>query len=157
MKKFAIIFLLVISIFSVSKIDVRAEVFKSSKRFDDKKTEVQYLDGQQSYASCDGVFTPEAIELIKEVLGMIRIFAPCLVALLVALDFGSAVISNDNDGLSKATKKVVPRLIAAVLLLIVPTLIRIILSIDGLQSILVGDDPLCKTMMPATTDINNYI
>lgn len=155
MKKILLVILLIVSLFIISKIDVRAEVFKTNKRFEPT---VSYLDQKGDYASCNGLFSPDGLALIKEILGMVRIIAPILLIILVAVDFGTAVISNDNDALSKAGKKIVPRMIGVALLFFVPTIIRAILGIDGLQDILVGDDPLCHVMeSKETTNEYNYI
>ena len=67
-------------------------------------------------------------------------------------------MSSDNDALSKATKKIVPRLIAVALLFFIPTIIRAILSIDGIaDSITIPDDPLCHTMIAEKVDNNIVI
>ena len=118
----------------------------------DDKVEINYLEEKGDYASCDGIITQEGLDIIKEILNWIRIIAPVLLILFVAIDFGSAVISQDNNALSKAGKKVVPRLIATALLFFVPTIIRAILSIDGIESsITIPDDPLCNTMRDEIT------
>lgn len=95
-------------------------------------------------ASCNGLFTPEALELIKEVLGWFRILAPILLIIFVALDFGQAVLSQDKDVLSKAIGKVVKRAMAAILVFFVPTIIIAISNLPGANSVL-SSDPLCST------------
>ena len=35
--------------------------------------------------SCDGLFTPEALSLVRDILGWFRILAPCLLVVLVVL------------------------------------------------------------------------
>jgi len=155
MKKIVLFLLIVISIVCLSKINVSAEVIKSSKRFDPP---VSYLEDKGDFANCDGIFTQDALDLIKEVLGWVRIIAPILLIVLIAFDLGSAVVSGDNDSISKATKKVVPRIIGTALLFFVPTIIRAVLSIDGVRdSLTIPDDPLCKTMMADEQINNDYI
>ena len=113
----------------------------------DDSTNINYLEGQGDYANCDGVFTQEGLDIIKDILNWIRILAPVLLVLFVALDFATAVISQDNDALNKAGKKIVPRIIATALLFFIPTIVRAILSLDGIASaITIPDDPLCHTM-----------
>ena len=76
---------------------------------------------------------------------------------MVALDLSSAVMSQDNDAIAKASKKIVPRLIGTALLFFVPTIIRAILSIDGIrEAITIPDDPLCQTMISQTVNKENY-
>lgn len=139
MKKTVLIFTIFICLFFVgSKITAFAA---------NDSTQINYLDGKGNYANCDGMITQDGLEMIKEVLNWIRIIAPVLLLIFVAIDFGSAVISQDNDALQKASKKVVPRMIATGLLFFVPTIVRAILSLDGIaDSITIPDDPLCHTM-----------
>ena len=151
MKKVVTLIILLIGIISLSKINVNAETFKTTRRFDN--VTIDYLDDQSDSVDCSGLFTEDGLEMIKEILNYIRIIAPILVIILVALDLGSAVVSSDNDALSKATKKIVPRLIGVALLFFVPTIVRAILSIDGIaESITIPDDPLCRTMLTEKTD-----
>ena len=150
MKKIVMILLIVISLVFISKINVRAEVLNSTKRFDDPV--ISYTDDKDVSASCDGIFTEEGLELIREVLNWVRILAPILLILLIALDLGSAVMSGDNDALSKAVKKIAPRMIGTVLLFFVPTIIRAVLNVGGIrEAITIPDDPLCKSMIAKET------
>ena len=153
MKKVVTLLILLIGILSLSKIDVKAEVFKTNKKYDN--VVIDYLEDKSDSVNCDGIVTQEGLDMIKEILNWIRIIAPILVILLVAVDLGNAVISSDNDAISKATKKIVPRLIGVGLLFFVPTIVRAILSIDGIaESITIPDDPLCHTMI--TEKVDNY-
>lgn len=155
MKKLLIVLVLIISIFSISNLKVFAANNES-----DKNVEINYLDGQTESLNCDGLFTEDGLSLIKEILNWIRIITPILLVLLVAIDFSGAVMSQDNNALSKAAKKVVPRMIGAGLLFFVPTIVRAILSMDGIaDSITIPDDPLCHTMLGTEVkyDYNNLI
>lgn len=155
MKKVFIVFLLIIGLFSISKINVNAETIK---RYDDKKERIEYLEDKGEFASCDGIITEEGLEIIREILNWIRIIAPILLILLVAIDLGSAVLSSDNDSISKSVKKIVPRMIGTALLFFVPTLVRAILNVGGIRDALViPDDPLCHTMAAKETINYDYI
>jgi hypothetical protein len=141
MKKVLLLLVLLISFFFVN-VKVNALGFNATKKFDN--VEINYLEGQSDSASCDGIITQEGLDIIREVLGWIRILAPILLGLLIAVDLGNAVISSDNDALSKATKKIVPRIIGTVLLFFVPTIVRLVLGLDGVKdAIVIPDDPLC--------------
>lgn len=103
--------------------------------------------GGGSGASCGGFLTEDAVDIIREILGYFRILGPILLIVFVALDFGSAVIAQDNDAMKKASSKVVSRAIGVALLYFVPTIIRVILGLDGVrEAITISDDPLCNTM-----------
>ena len=153
MKKVIILFVLLIGLLSISSIKVNADSLKSHKRFDN--TIITYEE--EADVSCDGILTQDGYDMVREILGYIRIIAPVLAIILIALDLASAVFSQDNDSLNKATKKIIPRLIGVVLLFFVPTIIRAILGIDGIKdSIVISDDPLCGTMQSIPIDINDY-
>ena len=157
MKRITIVLLLIIGIFSVSLMTANADVIKVNKRFDDEKTRINYLEDKGDYANCDGIFTQEGLELIREVLNWIRIIAPILLILFIALDLGSAVMSSDNDAISKAVKRIAPRMIGTVLLFFVPTIIRAVLNIEGVRgAITIPDDPLCHAMVAKETQENYY-
>ena len=93
--------------------------------------------------TCDGIFTPEALELIRTLLNMIRILAPILLIVLIAVDFASAIMSQDRDMLAKASSKVVKRALAALGIIFTPTLI-IALSKISYVDLILGSDPLCS-------------
>lgn len=136
--------LLLVVLFSFLFVNIKVEALGINSRKSFSNVEINYLEGQSDSASCDGIITQEGLEIIQEVLGWIRIIAPILLGLLIAVDLGNAVISSDNDALSKATKKIVPRMIGTALLFFVPTIVRLILGLDGVRdAIVIPDDPLC--------------
>lgn len=88
-------------------------------------------------ANCDSIFTPEALELIRQFLGYFRILAPILLILLTSIDYANVVLSGDKDSVTKANGKVVKRVIATICLFFVPTFVNLslnIASINGLTS-----------------------
>lgn len=154
MKKTIVLILLAVFIF-IPVMNVKAQ----THRFDNT-VNIDYLEGQSDYANCDGLFTQDGLDMIKEILSWIRIIGPILVILLISLDLASAVMSQDNDALSKAQKKIIPRLIGTALLFFVPTIVRAILGLKGVNDTLViSDDPLCHTMItePAQNDYEYLI
>lgn len=148
-------FLLLMLICSIFFGYTKVNAFSINQKYDNTVT-IDYLDEKESSVSCDGLLTQEGLDMIKEILGWVRIIAPIILILLVALDLASAVMSQDNDLIGKAAKKIVPRLIGTALLFFVPTIVRAILDIDGVRdSIVIPDDPLCHTMASLHLD-NNY-
>ena len=144
MKKVLIYVFFAVSIFSFFVIKTNAKVIDVYQKFD---PEVTYLQGQGNYANCNGLFTSDAIDMIRDILGYFRIIAPILLIVFMALDFGQAVISQDNDALKKAESKVVSRAIATACLFFIPTIVRAILGLSGVrEAIEIPDDPLCHTM-----------
>lgn len=93
---------------------------------------------------CNGILTVEAMEFIEEIIGYIRIFVPILLIILGAVDFGSAVLSQDQDALKKSGSKFAKRCIAAVAIFFVPTIIKLLLGLPGIKdNIIIVDDPTC--------------
>lgn len=94
-------------------------------------------------ANCDSLFTPEALEIIKELLGYFRILAPIALIIFIAFDYATAVISQDKDALVKASSKLVNRGIAVLLLFFVPLIVTAILDLTPFSSS--GGDYLCNS------------
>ena len=69
------------------------------------------------------------IDFLKMILNWIRIIAPILVIVLTSIDFAGAMLKDDKDALTKATSRLVKRLIIAAALFFVPTIINFILDI----------------------------
>ena len=94
-------------------------------------------------ANCDSIFTPEALELIREVLGYFRILAPIALIILTAVDYGGAVLSGDKDLVAKANGKVVKRAIATLCVFFVPTFVNLALDLASLEGI--SSNYMCST------------
>ncbi len=102
---------------------------------------------------CGGFLTEDAVEIIKEILGYFRILAPAILLVMIGVDFAGAVIAQDDSALKKAGSKVVARVIGMALLFFVPTIVRFILGLPGVQeAIIISDDPLCNTMNSYPTE-----
>jgi hypothetical protein len=91
--------------------------------------------------TCNNLLTPDALNIFNEVLLYIRILAPAILILFIAIDLVKVVISNENPG-KNTINKIVKRCIATALLFFVPTLISIILNIGDINKTL-AVDPLC--------------
>lgn len=77
---------------------------------------------------CEDIFDNSFGELLNTLLNYIRIIGPILVVLLSALDFIKAVVSSDEKAMKQAQSKLVIRLVAAICLFLVPTLVQLLLS-----------------------------
>ncbi len=105
-------------------------------------------------ADCSGLLTPDAADMIKELLNYFRILAPIVLIVFVALDFGQAVISQDSDALKKAGSKVVKRAIAAVVLFFIPTIIIAIFDLVPSGTLVIPDDPFCNTLNTKIVEVD---
>lgn len=128
MKKVLILSMITLSLFFVTNLEVNA------LEVGNFPTDI-FLAGDE--AVCGGWITQDALDMIQEILNYFRIFAPILLIVFVALDFGKAVISQDSDALKKAQSKVISRAIATILLFFVPTITRAILNLDGVKDTIV--------------------
>ena len=89
-----------------------------------KASNIKIEVGKNAYKlTCDDV------SMFHDIWVVIIILAPILTIVMGVLDFGKAVISSDTEKMSKAWKKFPKRLLAVVLLLLVPHLISLLLSL----------------------------
>ena len=95
--------------------------------------------------TCDKLFTPEALNMLNELLSYFKILTPAVLIIMVAADLVGIMISSNNPH-DKSDRvyisKIVRRTIAAVLVFLVPTFISVIFSLDGVRDVLTAD-PLC--------------
>ena len=91
----------------------------------------------------EGIMSQELKDVLQFAMNIIRIAVPILLIILVAVDFGSAVISNDKDITAKVVSKVVKRIIAAVVIFFIPTIVNILLDMPGISD-WISADPSCK-------------
>jgi cell wall-associated NlpC family hydrolase len=101
-------------------------------------------------ANCNSIFTPGALEIIREVFNYFRIIAPILVILFIAFDYSSAIISQNDDALKKANSRFIYRCIAVLLLFFVPTIVTAILNITPLAG--TSTDYLCTNATGTEAD-----
>lgn len=96
----------------------------------------QFLGEDPEFGSteigCDSLFdttTPGAFGwILKTILNYVKVIGPILVVLLSAIDFIKAVIGTDEKAMKEAQNKLIIRLVAAVALFLVPTLVQLLLS-----------------------------
>lgn len=72
--------------------------------------------------------------LLNEILSYLKIIGPFLVLILSSIDFVKAILTSDDESLSKAQKNLITRLILAAALFVLPTLISVILNVFGITS-----------------------
>ena len=80
-------------------------------------------------SSYDCVLSAQIIAFIYNILKWVKYIAPVLVIILGILDFVKALAAQDDDAMKKAQGKFVKRLIAAVLLFLLPLIIDYVLSV----------------------------
>lgn len=106
-------------------------------------------------ANCDAIFTPEAYEFIRELLGYATIIIPVLLILLCATDLVAVVMASDDSVAKKVGGKIAKRCIAAVAFFFVPLIVRFFLGLEEVKTTLnLVDDPLCGITAPSNTPQN---
>ena len=113
----------------ISGIDEEKAADNIDKALDDLNTTVILPDSVE--IGCEDIFNMEEGKLgwlLTTILNYIKVIGPILVVLLSAVDFVKAVFSSDDKAIKEAQSKLIIRLIAAIALFLVPTLIQVLLS-----------------------------
>lgn len=80
---------------------------------------------------CEDVSILTTILFIKKILKVIVIAVPALLVLLLSIDFAKAVISKDDDNMAAAQKLAIKRIIYAILVFFVPTIVNALFNMLG--------------------------
>ncbi len=72
--------------------------------------------------------------LVQQILNYIKILGPILIVILSSVDFAKAIFSSDDDTMKKAEKKLMIRLVLAVMLFLIPTLVSVLLNTFGIST-----------------------
>lgn len=76
--------------------------------------------------------------LLQKLLNYLRALGPMIVIVTSGIEFTKVIITSDDDGMKKAQKKLITRLILIAALFFVPTIVIAILDIFGMSN-----DPTC--------------
>lgn len=90
------------------------------------KTNITLPNGNLN--KCEKLISEDLMYVINLILKIIQIGGPILLIILVAVDFGQVVISNDKDAMPKAVSKAIKRGIAAIVIFFVPYFVSLILD-----------------------------
>ncbi len=103
---------------------------KPSKSAKDRINEI-IIDGN-SEIGCDvfGIEREGSVGwILQKIFDYIKVIGPILVVLLSAIDFIKAILSSDEKAMKQAQSRLVIRLIAAIALFLLPTLIQLAMSL----------------------------
>lgn len=92
------------------------------------KYDMPDFDNDQKNIGCE-IFSEELRNIINEIMSYIRIGVPLLLIILIAVDFGKASFANDEKVLVKSKKNAITRIIIAVIIFFVPTILNLIFNI----------------------------
>lgn len=90
-------------------------------------------DTRDTYDNCEGLLGENLIATINDVLLYVKILIPVALIAFGLIDFVKAVFSSKEDDMKKAQVKFIKRLIMAVIVFIVPSIINLLMNaVDGI-------------------------
>ena len=92
---------------------------------------------------CTGVISggiPDGIgNVVHLIVVAIQVVVPILLIIWGMIDFAKAIMASDDENMKKAEKKLMIRLVLAIALFLIPTLVSVLLNIFGITT-----DGLCN-------------
>lgn len=70
--------------------------------------------------------------LVQLALNIVKVAGPILVVLLSSIDFIMVIVKSDSEAFAKAQKKLITRLILAILLFVIPVIVEVLLGVFGI-------------------------
>lgn len=96
---------------------------------------ISYAETDDGVKLCQGILGEDLTALLKDALRLMQIAGPILVIIMTIIDLIKATANGGKDDLSKVGKKTVKRLIYAVLLFLIPTILNWVFSIFGVYGV----------------------
>ncbi len=78
---------------------------------------------------CDNGDVLSVLRIVNIVITIIRIVVPIILILSLMLNYMNAVKDNDSDALAKANRLLVPKILATVLVFLIPTFVNLIVEV----------------------------
>ena len=103
-------------------------------RYEQEKVKIKEPDIHSGDEGCSGLFGDVITNDINTALKYIKYLGPVLVIVLSMMDFIKAVASGNNDEFTNAWKRLLTRLILAILLFFVVDLVKVIFNIFGITT-----------------------
>lgn len=76
--------------------------------------------------------------LVQLALNIVKVAGPILVVLLSSIDFIMVIVKSDSEAFAKAQKKLITRLILAILLFVIPVIVEVLLGVFGITGSTAG-------------------
>jgi hypothetical protein len=83
--------------------------------------------------SCDAILGSFSVT-VNNILKFIQYLGPVLVGVFTVIDFIKAALSGEQDDMKKASRNFSKRIIAAILLFFIPTIVNLIFELLGLTA-----------------------
>ena len=100
----------------------------------DKIKDITVLGSDTEIKDCESLLDDDLQKVLKWALAVVRIGAPIILIVMITVDFGQAVISQDQEAVKKATSKAVKRVIAAIALFFIPYIVELLLDMIGITN-----------------------
>lgn len=81
--------------------------------------------------SCSDLFGPNLVEKINNVMNIIRIAVPVLLIIFGMVDFFKATFDNNEDEMKKDRERFIKRIIAAIIVFLVPIFVNLVLTLGN--------------------------
>lgn len=91
---------------------------------------------------CNDILTEggELQKILKGIITIVKILIPIIVLVLGALDFIQAIFAGSEDNMKKATNKFMKRIFIAIAIFLIPTILKLILTIaSGIWPVISSD------------------
>ena len=96
---------------------------------------VSYAETDDGVKLCQGILGEDLTALLKDALRLMQIAGPILVIIMTIIDLIKAVASGGKDDLPKLGAKTVKRLIYAVILFVIPSLLDWVFKLFGIYGV----------------------
>ena len=73
------------------------------------------------------------MQIIGMIINVVKILVPIIIVVLGMVDFGKAVIANDDKAISKSASSLIRRLIAGIIIFFIPTIVFALLNLAGVS------------------------
>ena len=90
------------------------------------------MDFMNFLVSCGNIEIPEGLAgLIRTAIFIIQVVVPILLILWGMLDFAKGIIGQDEDKIKAGQKKFIQRLIAAIIVFLIVTIVQLVITAVG--------------------------
>lgn len=79
--------------------------------------------------NCNDLFSSTTIDEIDKIMGLIRIAVPIILIVFGMIDFFRATFSDNEDNMKKDRERFIKRIIAAIIVFIVPMFVHLVLTV----------------------------
>ena len=84
--------------------------------------------------SCTPLLGENTDKMVHDAYNVLKFAVPIILLAMSIKDFGTAIISQDNDAIKKSTNTFMKRLIIAVVILVLPTILNFLLELVGIDT-----------------------